>query len=116
MADRCCSWRSAVNRDQQTDPVGRRSLPGVVVDLGGTHRLAECVSPDGSVSLWLIASDEDRHGCACCDCAPHERLGRLPDLFRDRLGRCGGTTRAGTRCRRPVAVVGGRCAQHRGAS
>lgn len=83
-----------------------------------------CVTPDGDTVLWLLAHDgqfdhADEFGCACLDCAPHERPGvQLPDRMRAVLerpvqSRCGRRRSDGYPCRTPVARTGLACYWHR---
>lgn len=76
---------------------------------------AECVNVDGATSFWLLGpgrSDDD----APRGIPEHERLGRLPAEYRERLGlrpRCGRPKSSGEPCRMLVREPGAACEWHR---
>jgi hypothetical protein len=80
------------------------TLPAFSMSLDAGWAAAECVGPDGAVSLWLISPDgcED-NGCACTSCAPHDQRGSLPRSIKQRVGlTCQGVNLAGVRCSHTV--------------
>jgi hypothetical protein len=88
-------------------------------DAGNDDRLAAAIRSDGDTELWIIrplcadCEDQAVHGSVLS--APHERLGRLPLDYRDRLGlrhRCGRTTSTGRPCRAIVPLRGMACGHH----
>lgn len=94
------------------------SLPYEVVELGNGDELALAVDMRGDSTLWIIRPGT----CECDRCqgstvdAAHERLGRLPAEYRERLGlrhRCGRPTSAGHPCRSIVGDAGVPCGWHR---
>lgn len=98
----------------------RFALPYDVLPLADGYAAAWCVDPDGSTSLWVISphgADPGRHserGCSCRSCAPHERLGALPDEYRPRGGfRCTAiAATTGRRCRNGSRTPDGLCRVH----
>jgi hypothetical protein len=86
------------------------------VHLPGGYTLCFEVGPDGDA--WPLIADDRVEGPTPRpdpgDLAPHERLGRLPTAWRERLElRCGAPTRKGRPCRIEVDRPGDRCAYHR---
>ncbi len=48
--------------------------PSRVVEVG-EWRAAVCITADGDESYWLLSPNPNgAHGCACLECAPHDRL------------------------------------------
>jgi len=94
--------------------------PQQVACLGGGSHAVVAIGPGGERCLWLMGPelDDETHGCACPDHAPHEQDGPLPPAYRQRLNalllRCGAPTLStGLPCRTPVARPGQRCGHHR---
>jgi hypothetical protein len=92
------------------------ALPVEWVPLVAGLTAAECITPTGERTLWLLADDNaGQPGCAGHCCAPHEGTGPMPRAVRERLGlvyRCGATTRAGAPCRTVVLGAGTPCGVH----
>lgn len=83
----------------------------------GEHgwQFGEAIDPDGVTWFWLI--DPDHAGPSTVAWPDHERLGRLPVEYRERLGqrhRCGRPNRFGKPCRMLVPERGAACEWHRG--
>jgi hypothetical protein len=84
------------------------------VPLSNGCTLDSAMDSNGRVSFRIVVpgGNEDP---GCSDCATHERLGRLPAEFRERifpLPRCGAPTAGGGPCRVQVPEFGGRCRHH----
>ncbi|MEI2810826.1 MAG: hypothetical protein V9F00_11680 [Nocardioides sp.] len=97
---------------REPDPdYSQTSLTLEAVELDNGWDMAETVNPDGTVSLWLLSPGGDTApaGCACQDCAPHERLGVkcLPTI-------CGAPckTKGGQPCQTRTRL-GEHCTAHR---
>ncbi|QZT60935.1 hypothetical protein [Mycolicibacterium austroafricanum] len=88
-------------------------------DVGAPNYVAAvCITDDGDEALWLVHKDEldsdnPAHGHAD---QPHERLGRLPLRWRERVWgddlRCGRPRANGQPCRHRVKERGQSCAAH----
>jgi hypothetical protein len=89
-------------------------------DVGAPDYVATVtVDRNGNETFWLARKDllgrpDADHGN---ENPPHEKLGRLPPLIRDRIWgdslRCGRPTAAGKPCRTQVASPGEACYWHR---
>ena len=108
---------------------GRWTLPDFAdaVELDDEYTLAVAYRSDDTPEVWLVSTlsahhhaerlgTEQRHdGCTCP--AAHEKVGRLPREYRDRLGlihRCGRPASHGGPCRAIVYRPGEACDHHRG--
>lgn len=89
-------------------------------DVGGPgYLVCVTVDSDGVEAMWVVDLDQhDRPDGVCGNPnQEHERVGRLPGGWRERiwgeLARCGRPTAAGQPCRRMVSALGEPCTQHR---
>ncbi len=77
----------------------------------------EAITVDGEHVFWAMSAGydwADRSQYASTSPPAHERVGKLPQEFRRRLGyQCTATTRAGARCRQTTQDIGGTCSAHR---
>lgn len=97
-----------------------RSRSSRLWDVGGGDLLAAVtVSGDGTERLWIVS--ESQLGVDGTDCGdadqPHERLGPIPAVLRDRIWPpilCGRKTSAGRPCRSRVQTPGEACMHHQG--
>lgn len=103
---------SAANDHSSIDPSEPRSLIALAVTLPNGYRLAECIDTKGQTRLWLLdPCANDKSGCSCRSCAPHEHPGRLPAATRKRIHTCGSRTRSGRLCAL-ATPIGQRCKVH----
>ena len=113
-----------MSRDHRGDVLGdsattQRLWVANAVDAYDGFVLGECIDSEGETQLWLLSSrdlgrNNVQHGRPDAD---HERLGRLPAVYRRRLReasalRCGAPRRCGLACLSRVARRGDRCWAH----
>jgi hypothetical protein len=91
-----------------------RPLIVEAVDLDDAGReLVLAIDGKGEQTVWLMQPGGDDGEPGCVHCAPHERTGRLPREWRERLDMfCAATTQSGKRCRVGVAHPGELCRHH----